>query len=144
MYDVMIQRMGTEVTDLGAIELRTPADVDKVFSEAKGTTLVVINSTCGCAAGAARPGLTLAMKHTKVPDQLVTVFAGQDKEATARAREYFTNQSPSSPSFAFLRDGEFKELIHRHEIEGKNPAEIAERLKSAFDTFCAKTQTSQP
>ena len=100
MYDILIQQMRDEVARLGAQELRTPADVDAVLPSSKGTTLVVVNSTCGCAAGAARPALAKALQHSVVPDKLVTVFAGQDKEATARAREYFTDQPPSSPSCA--------------------------------------------
>src|SRR3970040_1316174 len=104
MYDILIQQMKTEVTRLGAQELKTPADVDAVLPNSKGTMLVVVNSTCGCAAGAARPALAKALQHTNAPDKVVTVFAGIDKEATARAREYFTDQPPSSPSFALMRD----------------------------------------
>ncbi len=136
MYDVLIQRMRDEVTRVGAKELRTPEEVDRHFGDAKGTTLVVVNSTCGCAAGAARPGLSIAMQHQVVPDEVVTVFAGQDREATARAREYFTNQPPSSPSFAVMRDGKFVHMIHRHQIEGHSPEQIAARLTTAFDQYC--------
>lgn len=136
MYDVLIQRMRDEVTQLGAKELRTPEEVDSSFKSLKGTTLVVVNSTCGCAAGAARPGLARAMQHSVLPDQLVTVFAGQDREATARAREHFTDQPPSSPSFAVLRDGKFVHMIHRHQIEGHSPEQIAARLIKAFDEYC--------
>ena len=136
MYDLLIQQMRNEVTSLGARELRTPEEVDGEFQNAKGTTLVVVNSTCGCAAGAARPGLALALDHDVKPDRVVTVFAGLDREATARAREYFTNQPPSSPSFALLRDGTFIHMVHRYQIEGHSPQQIAMRLISAFDQFC--------
>ena len=136
MYDLLIQRMREEVTRLGAQELRTPAEVDEVFQHTEGTVLVVVNSTCGCAAGGARPGLALALHHNVLPDKLVMVFAGQDREATARAREYFGGQPPSSPSFVLLRDGTFVDMIHRHHIEGSSPEQIAGRLRSFFDQHC--------
>jgi putative YphP/YqiW family bacilliredoxin len=136
MYDILIQQMRDEVTRLGAQELRTPADVDSVLPNSKGTTLVVVNSTCGCAAGAARPALAKALQNSNVPDKLVTVFAGQEKEATARAREYFTDQPPSSPSFALMRDGKFIHMIHRYQIEGHNADQVAAILAQAFDRFC--------
>jgi len=135
MYDILIQRMRDEVTNIGARELRTPEEVDAVLPAAKGTTLVVVNSTCGCAAGAARPGLAMAMQHSVVPDQVVTVFAGQDRDATARAREYFTDTPPSSPSFAFMKDGKFVYMIHRFQIEGHSPQQIAAQLTTAFEKF---------
>jgi putative YphP/YqiW family bacilliredoxin len=135
MYDILIQQMRDEVTRLGAQELKTPTDVDAVLPNAKGTTLVVVNSTCGCAAGAARPALAKALQNSTVPDKLVTVFAGQDKEATARAREYFTEQPPSSPSFALMRDGKFVHMIHRYQIEGHNADQVATVLEQAFDRF---------
>jgi len=137
MYDLLIQQMRSEVTSLGAKELRTPEDVDAEFSASKGTTLVVVNSTCGCAAGAARPGLAIALKHHVKPDRIVTVFAGQDREATARAREYFTDQPPSSPSFALMRDGRLVHMVHRFQIEGHSPQQIAARLTQAFEAHCA-------
>ncbi len=136
MYDILIQRMRDEVTRLGAKELRTPEEVDATLPASKGTVLVVVNSTCGCAAGAARPGLAMALEHPRKPDQIVTVFAGQDKDATARAREYFEGIPPSSPSFAFMKDGKFVHMIHRHNIEGHSPNQIAAQLTSAFDQFC--------
>jgi putative YphP/YqiW family bacilliredoxin len=138
MYDILIQRMRDEVTSLGAKELRTPEEVDAAFPASKGTTLVVVNSVCGCAAGAARPGLALALQHSVKPDQVVTVFAGQDKDATARAREYFVGVPPSSPSFAFMKDGKFVHMVHRHNIEGHSPQQIAAQLTSAFDSFCSE------
>lgn len=137
MYDILIQRMRDELTRLGAKELRTPEEVDAVLPSSKGTTLVVVNSTCGCAAGAARPGLALATKHSALPDQIVTVFAGQDREATARAREYFGDILPSSPSFALMRDGKLVHMIHRHQIEGQSPQHIATQLTAAFERFCS-------
>lgn len=136
MYDLLIQQMRSEVTSLGAKELRTPQEVDAEFRDSKGTTLVVVNSTCGCAAGAARPGLAIALQHHVKPDRVVTVFAGQDREATARAREYFTDQPPSSPSFALIRDGRFVHMVHRSQIEGHSPQQIAARLTEAFDAYC--------
>jgi putative YphP/YqiW family bacilliredoxin len=140
MYDILIQQMRGEVTRLGAQELRTPEEVDAVLPNAKGTMLVVVNSTCGCAAGAARPALAKALQHPNVPERIVTVFAGLDKEATARAREYFTDQPPSSPSFALMRDGTFVHMIHRYEIEGRNADQVASTLKQAFDRFCVSAE----
>jgi putative YphP/YqiW family bacilliredoxin len=137
MYNILIQQMRDEVTSLGAQELRTPAEVDEVLPNTKGVTLVVVNSTCGCAAGASRPALAKALRHSVGPDKLVTVFAGQDKEATAKAREYFTDQPPSSPSFAFMRDGKFVHMIHRHQIEGHTADQVAETLTRTFDKLCS-------
>jgi putative YphP/YqiW family bacilliredoxin len=143
MYDILIQQMRDEVTRLGAKELRTPAEVDAVLPNSKGVTLVVINSTCGCAAGAARPALAKALQHSSVPDNLVTVFAGMDKEATARAREYFTEQPPSSPSFAVMRDGKFVQMVHRYQIEGHTSDQVAATLVQVFDKHCvAAKQTA--
>jgi len=136
MYDILIQRMRDEVTKLGAKELRTPEEVDATLPATKGTTLVVVNSTCGCAAGAARPGLALALQHEAKPDNLVTVFAGQDRDATAKAREYFINIPPSSPSFALMKDGQFVQMVHRYQIEGHSPQQIAAQLTSLFDKYC--------
>ena len=136
MYDILIKQMRDEVTRLGAQELKTPAEVDGVLPNSKGVTLVVVNSTCGCAAGASRPALAKALQHSVRPDKIVTVFAGLDKEATARAREYFTDQPPSSPSFAFMRDGKFVHMIHRYQIEGHTADQVAETLTRAFDRFC--------
>jgi len=139
MYDIMIQRMRDEVTQLGAKELRTPGEVDATLPASKGTMLVVVNSTCGCAAGAARPGLALAMQHSVKPDRIVTVFAGQDRDATARAREYFEGVPPSSPSFALMKDGKFVHMVHRYNIEGHSPQQIAAQLTSVFEKFCSDT-----
>ncbi len=128
--------MRKELTDLGVKELITPDDVDHVFNDAKGSMLLVINSVCGCAAGNARPGLRLAMGHSSKPDHVYTVFAGQDKDATARAREYFSDFPPSSPAFAFFVDGEIKAMVPRHRIEGRTAQEVSDDLVMIFDTFC--------
>jgi putative YphP/YqiW family bacilliredoxin len=101
--------------------------------------LVFVNSVCGCAAGNARPALAYALKHNIVPQQVVTVFAGQDVDATARARQYFSEYQPSSPSMALLRDGEVVHFIHRHQIEGQSPQTVAANLRTAFDRFCGAT-----
>jgi putative YphP/YqiW family bacilliredoxin len=140
MYDILIQQMRDEVTRLGAKELRTAHEVESAIPNSKGTMLVVVNSTCGCAAGAARPGLTKALQHTVVPDTIVTVFAGMDKEATAKARGYFNNEPPSSPSFALMRDGKLIKMIHRYNIEGHSPDQIAAQLVQAFDEHCVDIQ----
>ena len=131
--------MRTELTDLGIKELKTPEEVDGVFKDQKGTMLLVINSVCGCAAGNARPGMKLAMGHTKQADVVYTVFAGQDKDATARAREYFSEFPHSSPAFAFFKDGEVKAMVPRHRIEGRTAQEVADDLVMIFDTFCGET-----
>jgi len=134
----MIQPMRDELTSIGFKELRTPEEVDKALTGegAKGTTLVAVNSVCGCAAGLARPGVALSLKHDKTPDHLYTVFAGQDKEATEQARKYFTDQPPSSPSFALLKDGKLVYMMHRHQIENVPAEEIADQLKRVYDQYC--------
>jgi putative YphP/YqiW family bacilliredoxin len=131
--------MRKELTDLGVNELTTSDDVSGMFTaEKEGTMLLAINSVCGCAAGNARPGLAHALKNEFTPDRLFTVFAGQDKEATQVAREHFSEFPPSSPSFAFFKDGEIKAMIPRHRIEGSTAVEVAEDLKMIFDAFCKK------
>ncbi|MCI0708364.1 MAG: BrxA/BrxB family bacilliredoxin [Ignavibacteriae bacterium] len=142
MYDIFIQQMRDEVTRVGAQELRTPEEVDAVLPNSKGTTLVVINSTCGCAAGISRPALAQSLENDAKPDKIVTVFAGQDKDATARAREYFTNQPPSSPSFALLRDGKLVHMIHRHQIEGHSIPQVTHTLTEAFNQYCVPEKAS--
>jgi putative YphP/YqiW family bacilliredoxin len=129
--------MRNELTELGVTELTTPDEVESVFNNAKGNMLLVIHSVRGCAAGNARPGLKLAMGHTKKPERIFTVFAGQDKEATARAREFFSDFPPSSPAFAFFVDGEIKAMIPRHRIEGRTAQEVSDDLVMIFDTFCS-------
>lgn len=132
----MVQPMRDDLTRLGIEELRTPEEVEAKLPDAKGTALLVINSVCGCAAGQCRPGVAQALQHEVKPDQLYTVFAGQDKEATAKAREYLAPYPPSSPSIALLKDGELVHFIERHQIENRSAAEIAAELTGAFDRFC--------
>jgi putative YphP/YqiW family bacilliredoxin len=135
MKDV-IQPMRDELTNIGFTELRTPDEVEAHFNDMKGTAIVVINSVCGCAAGLCRPGVALALRHDHVPDHRLTVFAGQDKEATAKAREYFAPYPPSSPSIAIMKDGELVHFIERHQIEDHSAEEIANNLIAAFDQHC--------
>ncbi|SEL15726.1 MULTISPECIES: BrxA/BrxB family bacilliredoxin [unclassified Paenibacillus] len=132
----MVQPMRDDLTRLGIQELRTPEEVEASLPDAKGTALVVINSVCGCAAGQCRPGVSQALQHDITPDHLYTVFAGQDKEATAKAREYFAPYPPSSPSIALMKDGELVHFIERHQVEDRSAEEIAAELTSAFDRFC--------
>jgi putative YphP/YqiW family bacilliredoxin len=135
----LVAPMREEMTRMGAKELTTEAEVDAALGDQKGTMLVFVNSVCGCAAGNARPALRLALEHPVRPQQIVTVFAGQDLPAVARARQYFADYQPSSPSVALLRDGEVVHFVHRHQIEGRTPQSIAADLTSAFDRFCAAT-----
>lgn len=131
-----VQPMRDELTRLGIKELRTPEEVVENFENAKGTALVVVNSVCGCAAGQCRPGVAKALQHDVIPDHLFTVFAGQDKEATAKAREYFAPYPPSSPSIALLKDGQLVHMIERHQIENRSADEIAAELTRVFDMYC--------
>ncbi|MDF2662509.1 MAG: hypothetical protein K0Q94_5300 [Paenibacillus sp.] len=135
MKDV-VQPMREDLTRIGIQELRTPDEVARQFESAKGTSLVVVNSVCGCAAGQCRPGVAQALQHDITPDHLFTVFAGQDKEATAKAREYFAPYPPSSPSIALMKDGELVHMIERHQIENRSASEIAADLTQAFERFC--------
>ena len=139
MYDEMIVApMRQELTRLGIQEARTAADVDAALAEKKGTVLVVVNSVCGCAAGNARPAVAMALENGTLPDKMITVFAGNDREATARAREYFTGYRPSSPSIALVRDGQVVKMFERHQIEGRQAHDIASELTAAFDQYCSK------
>lgn len=131
--NLMIQPMREELTRNGFTELRTPEEVDEAFQSLKGTALVVVNSVCGCAAGLARPSAVASLDHPHKPDHLLTVFAGQDKEATQRAREYFEGEPPSSPSFALLKDGKLVGMIHRHDIEDSSHEEIISKLHALYD-----------
>jgi len=124
-----------DMVEAGYIELRDPEEVDEMLTK-KGTTLVMINSICGCAGGVARPAAANAIHYDKRPDNLVTVFAGQDREATERARSYFGDYPPSSPSFAFLKDGEIVTMIERHQIEGHSPMDVINQLQAIFDEHC--------
>ena len=137
MYDPrMVQPMREELTRIGFEEMRTPEDVDRVLGTEKATTLVVVNSVCGCAARNARPAAALALQHEKHPARLLTVFAGQDADATARARSYFTGVAPSSPQMGLLKDGKLVFMLERRNIEGRPAADIAADLMAAFDRFC--------
>ena len=129
MYDErFVTPMRQELTQLGVEEMRTPDEVDARLKDAKGTTLVVVNSICGCAARMARPAVAMALQHAKTPDHLTTVFAGQDPDATERARGYFTGYPPSSPPIALLKDGKIVFLLVRWQIEGRPATAIAEDL----------------
>lgn len=138
MYpELMVLPMREELTRLGIEELRSAADVEQALAKA-GTTMVVVNSICGCAAGRMRPAVRLALQHPLRPDQSVSVFAGQDRDATERAREYFEGYPPSSPSIGLLRDGKLVYMMERSDIEQREAEDIAADLTAAFDKFCAK------
>lgn len=137
MYDEgLVEPMREELTSLGIKETRTATEVDGVLKAPKGTTLVVVNSVCGCAAANARPAVAYAMRHKKLPQTAITVFAGNDAEATARARSYFVGYQPSSPQIALLKDGEVVFMLERHNISGRSAEDIAQEMVSAFDQFC--------
>ena len=138
MYpEIMVVPMREELTRLGIEELRTAEAVDQALRGA-GTTMVVVNSICGCAAGRMRPAVRMALQSAAHPDKAYTVFAGQDTQATERARSYFTGQPPSSPSIAILRDGQLVYMMPRRDIESREAPAIAAELKSALDKFCGK------
>ncbi|HUI29422.1 MAG TPA: BrxA/BrxB family bacilliredoxin [Candidatus Acidoferrales bacterium] len=130
--DLFVEDIRHKVRSLGFKELRTPEDVDEAIKNNKRTLLIFVNSTCGCAGGIARPAVEMALNGKIIPDDLATVFAGQDSLATERARNYFIGQPPSSPSFAIMKDGKFAGMIHRSDIEGRNPHTVAEMLKALF------------
>lgn len=133
----LVAPMRTDLTSAGFHELKTPAEVDAELTDQKGTQLLVINSVCGCAAGAARPGIKWALQNSsKKPNKLSTVFAGVDTEAVARAREYTLPYPPSSPSIALFKDGELVHFVERHHIEGRNAQMIGQHLIEVFDEFC--------
>ena len=137
MYDErFVTPMRQELTRLGIEELRTPDEVDARLKDAKGTTLVVVNSICGCAARMARPAVAMALSHEHKPDHLTTVFAGQDADATERARGYFTGYPPSSPQIALMKDGKIVFMLERWQIEGRPADAIAEDLVGAFEEYC--------
>ena len=134
MYpEIMVIPMREELTRLGVQELRTPEDVDKVLTGQSGTAMVVVNSICGCAAGRMRPAVRAALQNSVRPEKTFSVFAGQDREATDRARSYFTGYPPSSPSVALLRDGKLVHMLQRSDIEHREAADIAAELRRAFD-----------
>ncbi len=137
MYpELMIAPMRRELTQIGFLEMRNAEEVDTQLQHANGTVLVVVNSMCGCAAGKARPGIALALQNEIKPDKLTTVFAGQDPEATSKARGYFVGMPPSSPSVALLKDGKLAYMLHRRDIEGRDASAIAADLAAAFEQHC--------
>jgi putative YphP/YqiW family bacilliredoxin len=138
MYpEQLVAPMRTDLTSAGFTELKTAEQVDQQLQDNKGTTLLVINSVCGCAAGAARPGVKWALQNTtKKPDTLATVFAGVDKDAVAKAREYTLPYPPSSPSIALFKDGELVHFVERHHIEGRNAQMIGQHLVEVFEEYC--------
>ena len=137
MYDeTMVAPMREELTELGIKEARTAAEVDKYLADQKGTCLVVVNSVCGCAAAMARPGVTYAWQNAKLPQNAITVFAGNDAEATAKARSYMVGYPPSSPSITLFKDGEVVFMLERHNIAGRNAEDIGQEMREAFDQFC--------
>ena len=137
MYpEELVTPMREELTSIGFTELKTTEEVDNTLTEENGTTLVLVNSVCGCAAGSARPGVKQAIQNSKVPENLTTVFAGVDMDATERARSYMQPYPPSSPSIALFKGGKLVHFIERHHIEGSTPEMIAENLKGAFEEHC--------
>jgi len=138
MYpEMMVIPMREELTRMGVQELRTAEEVDRAIVKQPGTTMVIVNSICGCAAGRMRPAVRVALQNSARPEKMFTVFAGQDAEATERARSYFAGYPPSSPSIALFRDGELVHMMQRSDIEHREAADIAAELKKTFDKFCA-------
>lgn len=135
--ELLVRPMREELTSAGVKELRTPEDVDSFMNEKSGTAMLVVNSVCGCAAGMARPGVRLALQGERRPDRVASVFAGQDLEATAKARAYIADIPPSSPSIAFFKDGELVYFIPRHRIEGRDANAVAGDLTQVFAEHCA-------
>ena len=140
--EIMVIPMREELTRLGIQELRTAEEVDRAIAAQSGTTMVIVNSICGCAAGRMRPAVRMALQHGVRPERLFSVFAGQDQEATERARSYFTGYPPSSPSIALLRDRRLVHMMQRSDIEHREATDIAAELKKVFDRFCVKSETS--
>ena len=139
MYDErLVAPMRQELTRIGVEELRTAEEVDATLRDAPGTTLVVVNSVCGCSARNARPAVARALQHPVRPDRATTVFAGQDRAATDRARSYFTGYPPSSPSIGLLKDGKLVFMLERHQIESRDAAAIAKDLEQAFEKYCSR------
>ena len=142
MYpELMLIPMREELTKAGVQELRTAAEVDRAVT-APGTTMIIVNSVCGCAAGRMRPAVRLAMQHGTRPDHVYSVFAGRDKDATERARSFFTGYPSSSPSIAILRDGKLVYMMQRHQIETREAQAIAADLTGAFDALCATSSAN--
>lgn len=140
MYpEILLEFMREELTEAGAQELKTAAEVDGALSDKSGSVLVIVNSVCGCAAGKMRPGVRRALLGAVRPDRVYSVFAGQDREATDRARQHFGNYPPSSPSLALFRNGELVHFVPRSEIESRTAEEIGQRLSAAFEHFCGQS-----
>lgn len=131
----VVEQARNEIEEAGYEQLTTADEVDSVLKQ-DGTSLVMVNSVCGCAGGIARPAASHALHYDKLPDRLVTVFAGQDKEATQQARDYFKGYAPSSPSFALIKNGEITQMIERHQIEGHDVMDVINQLQNLFDTYC--------
>lgn len=145
MYDPdQVRPMWEELANVGVRPLTTAADVDAVLSKEQGTVLCVVNSVCGCAAGGARPGVTLSLQNDLIPDELVTVFAGMDQEAVAKARGYMTQVAPSSPCIALFKDGQPIHILERRHIERMNAMEIANNLTEVFSNTCTRKGPSVP
>jgi putative YphP/YqiW family bacilliredoxin len=140
--EFFVAPMRKELTDLGIRELRTPEDVDAAVTGTSSTLMIVVNSVCGCAAGKARPGIALALRHGVRPEVVATVFAGADIEATDRARHYFAGHRPSSPCVALMRDGQVVYMLERSGIENRDALAIASELSAAFDKFCTAPATA--
>ncbi|MEW5926564.1 MAG: BrxA/BrxB family bacilliredoxin [Gemmatimonadota bacterium] len=134
--EMLIAPMRQELSRLGVRELKSADEVRETLEQKEGTTMVVVNSVCGCAARNARPAVAMALQHGKLPERVTTVFAGQDVDATAEARRHFLGYAPSSPSIALLKDGDVAFMLERHDIEGRSAQEIAQDLVNAFDRFC--------
>jgi putative YphP/YqiW family bacilliredoxin len=140
MYpEIMVAGMREELTSLGVQELKTAAEVDHELTAQQGTAMVIVNSICGCAAGRMRPAVRTALQHIAKPDRVFTVFAGQDMDATERARDYFVGYPPSSPSIALFREGKLVHMLQRSDIEHRDSADIAAELRRIFDEHCAVT-----
>jgi putative YphP/YqiW family bacilliredoxin len=138
MYpEIMVVPMREELTKLGVEELRTPEEVDQALANRPGTAMVVVNSICGCAAGRMRPAVRAALQHSARPEKVYSVFAGQDRLATDRARSYFTGYPPSSPSIGLMRDGKLVHILQRSDIEHRDSSDIATELRRVFDQYCA-------
>ena len=137
-----VKPLWEELATVGVEPLTNPERVDEVLEQTEGTSLVIVNSVCGCAAGSCRPGVALSLQHSVIPDRLYTVFAGVDQEATARARDYMKGIPPSSPSVGLFKDGQLVFVLQRSDIEARHPQQIAEALTQAFDRTCTRTGPS--
>lgn len=143
MYpEIMLMPMREELTRAGVTELRTPEEVDAAVKNQPGTVMLIVNSVCGCAAGKMRPAVRQALQHGVKPDKVYSVFAGQDREATDKARSYFTGHPPTSPSIGILRDGQLVYMMPRQQVESRDALTIAAELTATFDKLCAKAVTN--